>query len=47
MVYCKKELIAKVKFWFGKEHQIFNKKYIIVRGIGDNSDFAYIFKKCK
>jgi hypothetical protein len=37
------ELIAKVKFWFGKNENIFNPKYVVEF----NDEYAYIFKKKK
>jgi hypothetical protein len=46
-VYGKGKLVAKVKFWFGKEHPIFNtRKYIVVQSKSD-SDFFHIYEKVK
>ena len=41
-----KELIAKVKFWFGKEHKIFNEKKFIIETKEDDN-FVYVYKKEK
>jgi len=36
-----KELIAKVKFWFGSNHNIFKPSLIVER----HGEFAYIYRK--
>lgn len=38
-----KELVAKVKFWFGKEENVFSKKF----DVEYDDNYAYIFKKSK
>lgn len=43
----KKELIAKVKFWFGVEHPIFNTKDYIIEQSGADENFVYIYKEVK
>ena len=40
----KGELIAKLKYWFGKEFDVFDQKnYIIEKD--DEEDFVYVFTK--
>lgn len=39
-----RDLIAKLKFWFGGEYNdLFNKKYIVER----HDDYVYLYKKQK
>jgi len=42
----KGQLVAKVKFWFGKDLHIFNEQDFVIESQPE-SDFVYIYKKVK